>query len=83
MKIEVNKYIKLAYDLHVGEDDEERELMEQATKETPLEFIFGTNSMLQSFENQIEGKETGDTFEFTLMPEEAYGDFEYPKMFFR
>lgn len=80
MKIEVNKYIKLAYDLHVGEDDEERELMEQATKETPLEFIFGTNSMLQSFENQIEGKETGDTFEFTLMPEEAYGDFDDEKI---
>ena len=75
MKIETNKYVTLAYELHVGEDDE-RELMERATTEIPLEFIFGTNSMLQSFEDQLEGKVTGDTFEFRLTPEEAYGEFE-------
>lgn len=78
MKIETNKFITLAYDLHVGEDDE-RELMESATKEAPLEFIFGTNSMLQSFENQIEGKVSGDTFTFTLTPDEAYGEYEDEK----
>lgn len=79
MKIETNKYVTLAYDLHVGEDDE-RELMESATKEVPLEFIFGTNSMLQSFEDQIEGKVEGDTFSFTLTPDEAYGDFDEEKI---
>lgn len=30
MKISTNKYVTLTYDLHVGED-EERELVEQAT----------------------------------------------------
>jgi len=79
MKIEVNKYVKLAYDLHVGED-EEKELMEQATKETPLEFIFGTNSMLQSFENQIHGKNVGDSFDFTLTSDEAYGEYDDEKI---
>ena len=79
MKIETNKFITLAYDLHVGEGDE-RELMERATKEAPLEFIFGTNSMLQSFENQIEGKGIGDTFTFTLTPDEAYGAYEDEKI---
>ena len=54
--------------------------MESATEETPLEFIFGTNSMLQSFENQIEGKVAGDAFSFTLTPEEAYGDFDDEKI---
>ena len=78
MKIEVNKYVTLAYDLHVGEDDE-RELMESATKDTPLEFIFGTNSMLESFEDQLEGKSAGDTFAFTLTPEQAYGEFDEEK----
>ena len=43
MKIETNKYVTLAYELHVGEEDE-RELMERATKEIPLEFIYGTGS---------------------------------------
>ena len=74
MKIETNKYVTLAYELYVGEDDE-RELMERATEEIPLEFIFGTNSMLQSFEDQLDGKSTGDTFDFMLTPDEAYGEF--------
>lgn len=79
MKIEVNKYVTLAYELHVGEEGE-KELMERATKETPLEFIYGTNSMLQSFEEQLEGKVEGDGFEFSLTPEEAYGNFEDEKV---
>ena len=79
MKIETNKFITLAYDLHVRDVDE-RELLERATKEALLEFIFGPNSMLQSFENQIEGKSIGDTFTFTLTPDEAYGAYEDEKI---
>ena len=36
--------------------------------------------MLQSFENQIEGKGIGDTFTFTLTPDEAYGAYEDEKI---
>lgn len=79
MKIESNKYVTVAYELHVGEEGE-RELMERATEEIPLEFIFGTNSMLQSFEDRLDGKATGDKFEFTLTPDEAYGEFEDEKI---
>lgn len=45
IKISDSKHVTLTYELNVGEGDE-RELMEQATPEKPLEFIFGTNSML-------------------------------------
>ncbi len=79
MKISENKYVTLTYDLNVGEG-EERELMEQATAERPLEFIFGTNSMLEAFEKQIEGLSQGDTFSFRLTPEEAYGDYDDDKL---
>ena len=79
MKISENKYVTLSYDLNVGEG-EERELMEQATAEKPLEFIFGTNSMLEAFEKQIEGLGQGDTFSFQLTPEEAYGDYDESKI---
>lgn len=75
MKISENKYVVLAYDLNVGEGDE-LELMEQATIEQPMEFIFGTNSMLDSFEKQLEGKEAGDEFNFHIKPEEAYGEYD-------
>lgn len=40
-----NKFVAVTYDLNVGEG-EERELMERATAETPLKFIFGTGAML-------------------------------------
>ncbi len=79
MKISENKYVTLYYDLNVGEG-EERELMEQATAERPMEFIFGTNSMLEAFEKQLEGLSKGDTFSFQLTPEEAYGDYDDSKI---
>lgn len=75
MKISTNKFISLSYDLNVGEG-EERELMERATEETPLEFIFGTNSMLEAFEKNLDGKSEGDTFDFVLTPDEAYGEYD-------
>lgn len=75
MKISDNKHITLTYDLTVGENDE-KELMERATKEKPLEFIFGTNSMLEAFENNLVGLEENESFKFSLTPEEAYGDYE-------
>ena len=75
MKIENNRMVTLTYDLHVGEG-EERELMEQATDDRPLQFIFGANMMLDAFERELKGLDKGDTFSFTLTPEEAYGEYE-------
>lgn len=79
MQISDNKYVTVTYDLNVGEG-EERELMEQATVQQPLEFIFGTNSMLEAFEDQLRGLSQGDTFSFRLTPEEAYGDYDDTKL---
>ena len=74
MKISANKFVSVSYDLNVGEGDE-RELMERATAERPLQFIFGTGSMLPAFEEALNGLDMGDTFQFTLTPENAYGEF--------
>lgn len=75
MKISTHKFVSLTYDLNVGEDDE-RELMERATVEQPLEFIFGTNSMLEAFEAKLEGLSEGDEFSFVLTPDQAYGEYD-------
>ncbi len=79
MQISDNKYVTVTYDLNVGEGDD-RELMERATDQQPLEFIFGTNSMLEAFENQLKGLSQGDVFSFRLTPEEAYGDYDDAKV---
>lgn len=75
MKITTNKFVSLSYDLNVGEG-EELELMERATAENPLEFIYGTNSMLEAFERNLTDLSTGDSFSFVLTPEEGYGEYD-------
>lgn len=75
MKISENKFVSLSYDLNVGEG-EEIELMEKATPENPLEFIYGTNSMIEAFEKNIIDLQEGDSFSFTIKPEDAYGEYD-------
>jgi len=74
MKISTNKSVAVTYDLNVGEG-EERELMEKATVEAPLKFIYGTGSMLPAFEKALMGLAVGDEFSFSLTPEDAYGEY--------
>lgn len=87
MKISQNKSVSLSYELYVGEGND-HELMEQATAEAPLQFIFGTNMMLPSFEKNVENLQVGDSFDFVLPSEEAYGEYvdenvvELPKNIF-
>jgi len=88
MKISDEKMVSLSYDLTVTNENDEMELMERATKENPLVFMFGMGMMLDAFEKNVEGLEVGDKFSFVLTPEEAYGDYyenhvvELPKKLF-
>jgi len=76
MKISTNKFISASYDLFVdGEEGQDQELMEKATAEKPLSFIFGTGMMLEAFENNLAGLSVGDTFDFSISAEEAYGEY--------
>ena len=87
MKISDDKMVSLIYELTVDADGQ-KELMEKATREQPLTFIFGMGMMLEAFENNVAGLEVGDKFSFILSPEEAYGDYfedrvaELPKTIF-
>jgi len=87
MKISDDKMVSLIYELTVDEDGE-KELMEKATPEQPLTFMFGMGMMLDAFEENLVGLEAGDKFSFTLSPEEAYGEYfeervaELPKKMF-
>ena len=74
MKISANKYVAVIYDLNVGEG-EERELMEKATREVPLKFIYGMGMMIPAFEQALMGLEEGEKFDFSITPENAYGEY--------
>ncbi|ODT56064.1 MAG: peptidylprolyl isomerase [Paludibacter sp. 47-17] len=77
MKITANKSVSAEYELFVdGENEGELELMEKATTQQPLSFIYGVGMMLPKFEEHLFGLATGDKFEFTLNVEDAYGEYE-------
>ncbi len=71
MKVEKNKVVALTYELIV-----DGALADRADETRPLEYIHGTHMLLPKFESEVEGKEPGDTFAFTLTPEEGYGVFD-------
>ncbi len=72
MVIEEQKVGMLTYSIHI--EDVHGELLEQASEENPRTLLFGTGRLLKSFENKLMGLKTGDSFEFVLNPEEAFGN---------
>ena len=71
MKIEKNKVVSLSYELTV-----EGKTADKAGSDAPLEYIHGTGMLLPKFESEVDGKQVGETFEFTLSPEEGYGTYD-------
>ena len=71
MKIGKNKVVELCYELVV-----DGEIADKTTKERPLDYIHGTGSLLEKFEQHIEGLEPGGKFSFTLTPAEGYGEVD-------
>ena len=76
MTIAPKKMVTATYDLYVGGEDGEEELMEQATRQQPLVFCFGIGMMLERFEKNLKGKKAGDKFDFVIDYKEAYGEYE-------
>lgn len=72
MKIGKDAMVALQYELYGADNGD---LIEKTKEEEPLVFIFGQGSMLEAFEAKVEGLSEGDSFDFKLKPEEAYGEF--------
>lgn len=72
----MHKYITVAYDLFANNAEGQAELIEQAPVEHPFQFITELGLALDAFEQHISPLNEGDTFDFTLTPEEAYGAYE-------
>ena len=73
---EMNRYIAVAYRLYTKDKEGNRELVENATKEQPFQFVSGLGMTLDDFEKQIENLEKDGEFDFELTPEQAYGEYE-------
>jgi len=73
MTIEPNNVVTLTYKLHTVENGE-KTFVEEAGKDNPLDFLFGVGMMLPKFEENIAGLKEGDTVDFELAAEDAYGE---------
>lgn len=71
MKIAQNMVVEFSYELEVDGN-----VVDHTTKEKPLDYIHGTNSLLPKLEAHIEGMEPGDKFEITLSPADGYGEVD-------
>ena len=75
MKINPQHVVSLTYDLYVDQDGTEV-LQESATEEQPLTFLYGAGQMLPRFEENLSALSTGDTYDFRLSAEDAYGEYD-------
>jgi FKBP-type peptidyl-prolyl cis-trans isomerase SlyD len=73
MKIEKNKVVALTYTLKYN--NASGEIIEVADERDPLVFLYGTGGMLPKFEENLSALSSGDSFEFILEKNDAYGDF--------
>jgi len=76
MKIQSKHVVSLTYDLYVNQEDGSEALEESATEEQPLTFLYGAGQMLPKFEENLSELSTGDTYEFRLSAEDAYGEYD-------
>ncbi|MBE9462891.1 peptidylprolyl isomerase [Dyadobacter subterraneus] len=76
MKVEKNNVVALIYSLRIPDNDGEMDIVEVVTEEDPMYFIQGISGLPEGFEDKIEGLAAGDTFDFTVAPEEGYGEFD-------
>lgn len=76
MEISVNSIVGLTYELKVTKEGEESVpfSVEIRDKEDPFYFLFGKSGLPEKFEENLEGKNEGDNFNFVLEVEEAYGE---------
>ncbi|WP_372751047.1 peptidylprolyl isomerase [Labilibaculum sp.] len=70
MTISKDKVVSVTYELKT---DLSGEIIEKAVAETPLTYLCGAGQMLEKFEEKLMGLKVGDSFDFKLETEEAYG----------
>lgn len=76
MKIAPKHVVSLTYDLYVKDEDGKEGLVESATEEQPLTFLFGAGQMLPKFEENLSTLSTGDPYDFQLSAGDAYGEYD-------
>ncbi|HWY38208.1 MAG TPA: FKBP-type peptidyl-prolyl cis-trans isomerase, partial [Bacteroidia bacterium] len=73
MTISNNKVVSVNYHLTGKIDGGAEELIEQTSLEKPFVFLYGVGGLIEDFEKNLNGKKAGDSFDFHIQAEKAYG----------
>lgn len=76
MKISKDTVVALTYELKVNDDEGNKQLIEKVESEQPMTILFGKSGLPEKFESEIEGLEQGQSFNFEIDKDEAYGSYE-------
>ena len=74
MKITTNSVVSVTYKLNSKLEGGQEKFIEEAGKDNPLTFLFGTGGMIAGFETHLNGLSVGDKFNFSVSPDDAYGE---------
>lgn len=70
MTVDTNMVVALSYKLSNNQTGEK---IEETSAEQPMEFLYGVERLIPTFEVNIHGLKVGDTFKFDIPSHEAYG----------
>jgi FKBP-type peptidyl-prolyl cis-trans isomerase SlyD len=73
MKISQNTVVSVTYRLDANTEGSEKQHIETAGVEQPLTFLFGSGGLIPAFEENLHGLVVGDSFSFSIDPENGYG----------
>lgn len=76
MQISKNTVVSLNYHLKSSFDNQPEELVEETSKENPFVFLYGVGGLIPEFEKNLEGKKSGDQFDFKIAAANAYGNHD-------
>jgi FKBP-type peptidyl-prolyl cis-trans isomerase SlyD len=89
MPIAKNNVVFISYQLAFPDEDGQPDVVEIVDEKEPMVFIHGLSGLPEAFEQNLLGLNEGDTFDFSISAEDAYGNvdpnaiIELPKSIFQ
>ncbi len=75
MKVNHGKVVSTSYTLFTSAAEEDFEFIEKVNEDDPLIFLAGHSGLPPKFEEELNGLSVGDTFNFQISADEAYGEY--------
>lgn len=73
LAISENKVVRLTYELS---ENGNPEIIEKVEVDQPFTFLFGAGGLLPEFEDNLQGLKEGDSFDFAILTDNAYGPLD-------